>query len=342
MTDIRVVCPCCGVLLRAKPQLAGTTIRCPKCVSLVPVKPPEDEDFAQPVEASYDAIPLEEDNVGRLCPKCANSLKPGAKFCQQCGWHLYLETYFEDLKAENLVVREVPTTKWEAWFASQLHESSNPRDVLFYSAIGGVVLTIIFLAVAHFRLGLWALLTLPLLVVAWIGWYRVMQLIGLLHDPTRKRLLAKEQVLRETAAAPSAAATTAAAARASVPVLATSPGKNAAPGKHKAANSTGTVDFDLPDAELPGASKPKPKTAAAAPASKVERPVQSAAATTQATAPNGNVPRSKSPLPAQSDSAPASAPKPKPASPAPPAIKPAAEKPQKPKSMDDDWLSDLL
>ncbi|UUO08380.1 hypothetical protein M4951_08700 [Blastopirellula sp. J2-11] len=336
MSDIRVVCPCCGVSLRAKAQLAGQTIRCPKCVSLVPIKGSEDEDFAQPVEASYDAVPLEEDNVGRLCPKCSNSLRPSAKLCQQCGWHLELETYFEDLKAENLIVREEPKTKWEAWFESQLHESTRPRDVLNYSAIGGVVLTIIFLAVAHFRLGAWALLTLPLLVVVWIGWYRIMQLIGLLHDPTRKRQLAKAQVQRETASAPVAAVA------ATAPVKTRAAVQSGAPVKSNSANSTGPLDFDLPDAEIPSESKSKPKskstTPAAAPQRKVVRPGQANETSNQST--TSNVKSAPAQRPAKSE------PKPqkerKPASPAPPAAKPVAEKPQKPKAADDDWLSDLL
>ncbi|EAQ81198.1 hypothetical protein DSM3645_21542 [Blastopirellula marina DSM 3645] len=310
--------------------MAGQTIRCPKCVSLVPIKGSEEDDFAQPVEAAYDAVPLEEDNVGRICPKCSHSLRPSAKLCQQCGWHLELETYFEDLKAENLIVREEPKTKWEAWFADQLHESTRPRDVLNYSAIGGVVLTIIFLAVAHFRMGAWALLTLPLLVAVWIGWYRIMQLVGLLHDPTRKRQLAKEQAERETAAAAVTPVKSSAGVRSGAPV-------SGAPVKSNAASSTGPLNFDLPDAELPSESKspPKPRPTTTTPQRKVVRPGSTSAPTAASSGKSSPAarPAKSEPMPQQDR---------KPASPAPPAAKPVVEKPQKPKAADDDWLSDLL
>ncbi|WP_261360171.1 zinc ribbon domain-containing protein [Blastopirellula sediminis] len=316
MTDIRVVCPCCGVPLRAKAQLAGQTIRCPKCVSLVPIKAPED-DFAQPVEANYDAVPLEENNVGRVCPKCASSLKPGGKLCKQCGWHLELEACFEDLKEENLIVRDEPKTKWEAWFESQLHENTRPRDVLNFSAIVGVVMSIIFLAGAHLRFGMWGLLLSPLLIVAWIAWYRFMQLIGLLHDPTRQRILEKERAERAANPTPSSPAPTA-----EVAVAAPASGKTPQPSGGKPP-STSPLSFDLPDAELPGQSKPtpKPKSEPPKPQRKVIRPAASGQpATTTA----------------------GSKPKPKPAAPAAPAPNPTPETPAKPKPSDDDWLNDLL
>ncbi|TWT31830.1 hypothetical protein [Blastopirellula retiformator] len=313
MADIRVVCPCCGVSLRAKEQLAGQTIRCPQCVSLVPIKPPE-EGYAQPVEANYEAVPLEEQNVGRVCPKCANSLKPGGKLCSQCGWHLELEAYFEDLKDDNMVVREEPKTKWESWFADQLHENSRPQDVLNFSAIAGAVVTIITLAAAHLRFGMAGMLIIPLLIGVWIAWYRVMQLIGLLNDPTRKRILAKEDAERKTketapASAPmTPAATATAAATTAKP---TTGGKPAA---------TKPLSFDLPDADLPGQAKPKP--ASAQPQRKPVRPDLASKPTVAA----GSKPK----------------PAPKPAAPARPASKPVAEAPAKPKPSDDDWLNDLL
>lgn len=317
MADIRVVCPCCGVSLRAKEQLAGQTIRCPKCVSLVPIKA-ADGDFATVVEANYEAVPLEEDNVGRVCPKCSTSLKPGGKLCKNCGWHLDLEAYFEDLKDENLIVREEPKTKWETWFENQLHETSRPRDVLNYSAIGGGVATIFLLAVAQIRFGFGGLALMVLLLIGgWVGWYRIMQLIGLLHDPTRNRILAKEQGEREVSSAtPSSAPAEPTAAR---PAQVKRPSFGSKPG-----SALPPLSLDLPDADEPAEAKPKSTPAAAKPERKVVRP----AATGQpATAAAGSPPK-----PAASSQPPT----------AKPAAQPAAEAPAKPKASDDDWLNDLL
>ncbi|MFI4876179.1 MAG: hypothetical protein ACIALR_12600 [Blastopirellula sp. JB062] len=323
MSEIRVLCPCCGVTLRANPQLAGQTIRCPKCVSLVQVKGAED-DFAQPVEASYETVPLEEDNVGRACPKCANPLRPSAKLCQHCGWHLVLETYFEDLKAENLVVRETPKTKWETWFAAQLHESSRPRDVLVFSAGGGIVATIIFLAVAHFRMGAWALLTLPLLIGLWLGWYRVMQLIGLLHDPTRKRLLAKEEAERKAAAA------------SAPPEEAPASDKTVS---KKPTRSATELDLDLPAGEIAGQAKPQRP---AVQTKKTVRPVRENRSPAETNAAS----KSQSAAPGKSAKEKNAPPAPSPKSPAQPShAKPSqtqSSQPAPPKASDDDWLNELL
>lgn len=322
MADIRVVCPCCGVALRAKEQLAGQTIRCPKCVSLVPIKPAED-DYALPVEANYEAVPLEEHNVGRVCPKCANSLKPGGKLCSQCGWHLELEAYFEDLKDDNMIVREEPKTKWETWFADQLHENSRPQDVLNFSAIAGAVLTIITLAAVHLRFGMAGMLIIPLLIGAWIAWHRVMQLIGLLNDPTRKRILAKEEAERKNKAE---AANSPPAAEAAVATATVASKTKPATGGKPA--STKPLSFDLPEADLSGqtkpqpSTKPKPKAASAQPQRKKVRPGSAG----QPSATAGTKPQPAS----------------KPAVPAKPAAKPAAEAPAKPKPSEDDWLNDLL
>lgn len=322
MADIRVVCPCCGVSLRAKEQLAGQTIRCPKCVSLVPIKAADGE-FAQLVETNYEAVPLEEDNVGRVCPKCSTSLKPGGKLCKNCGWHLDLETYFEDLKDDNLIVHEEPKTKWETWFENQLHESSRPRDVLNFSAIAGGIASVILLAVAHFRFGFWGVAFMFLVLIGgWIGWYRIMQLIGLLHDPTRKRILAKEKAQREaTPETPSSAPAEPAAVR---PAQVKRPTFS---GKPK--GTPQPLSFDLPDAEVAAEAKTKPQ-----PAPKKQTPAKPAAA-----APERKVVR---PASTNQPATAAAKPQPKPAAPAPAPPKPAPEAPAKPKASDDDWLDDLL
>jgi len=87
---IQVACPC-GASFAAKDELAGRSVRCPKCQQ--PLKIPA-RAAAAPVAAAKTALDdlFDEEGIGSgggpRCPKCGQGLKPNAAFCTKCGLDL--------------------------------------------------------------------------------------------------------------------------------------------------------------------------------------------------------------------------------------------------------------
>ncbi len=77
----------CGQAFAAKDELAGKTVRCPKCKD--PIRIPK----ASPSEATSVAQLLEEAGLstvastGRKCPECESSFPEDAIICVNCGYN---------------------------------------------------------------------------------------------------------------------------------------------------------------------------------------------------------------------------------------------------------------
>ncbi|PHR86890.1 MAG: hypothetical protein COA78_37600, partial [Blastopirellula sp.] len=195
MSKIKVSCPCCGVSLNADANLAGSTVRCPKCVSPVLIKRPKAEsDLAQPVEASYETRVTDEDlETEKACPMCTHVLQKQENLCPKCGYHLVLETYFEDLAEENLQRRDPPKTKAEAWFESQLYDYTGADEVKLFSIIFLVFISLFLVVIGTVKFGGYSFFfSFPTIGGMWFVWYKAMQIFGVLPDPNRERRLQKE------------------------------------------------------------------------------------------------------------------------------------------------------
>ncbi|MGY8768473.1 MAG: hypothetical protein ACKVH8_08615 [Pirellulales bacterium] len=198
MSKIKISCPCCGISLNADPQLSGSTVRCPKCLSPVPIKrkrQPEDSSLAQPVEASFNPRTTEEDlQTEKACLKCANVLQVHEKLCSKCGYHLVLETYFEDLSEESLQRRDTPKTKAEVWFEEQLYDYTSAAEVKLFSIIFLVFISLLFVVLGTVKFGSYSFFfSFPMVAGIWFSWYKAMQICGVLPDSNRERRLQKEQ-----------------------------------------------------------------------------------------------------------------------------------------------------
>ncbi len=96
---IKVKCGSCDAGFKAKDELAGRRVKCPKCKEplTIPSAPPKR--VAKPVPAAPAAAHnplldlLDEQNVqsagsgGPMCENCAADLEPGAFICMECGFN---------------------------------------------------------------------------------------------------------------------------------------------------------------------------------------------------------------------------------------------------------------
>lgn len=301
---IRVTCPCCGAAIRAEERLAGQTIRCPKCLSIARVQPKRPEGLAQLVEPNYAPQPRDDDQPKETdCPKCGNHLAVGELLCKQCGYHIKLEAFFEDLTAESLAKGTEPKTKGERWLERQLHERATPRDFLIVSAACGLFLCLVATLTARILAGPLPGTVAGLVMSAGIAlaWYVLMQYFGVMDDPKREIRLAREanKKLETVPRQPEKGKVV----RESTPLPLPASARKS-PAKHP------SPEYDVDDIDLFDDSPPKKrkKSAPARPAAVSPKPRKSATTASRAAAP------------------------------APP--KPAAPKPAAPK--DDDWLNDLL
>jgi hypothetical protein len=92
-----VVSCACGQRFAAKDELAGRTVKCPKCAAPLQIKAnstPAKAAVAAAPEASgvgdiLDEIGLKAGDQGSPCPKCAQGvIKPGTVVCSRCGYNL--------------------------------------------------------------------------------------------------------------------------------------------------------------------------------------------------------------------------------------------------------------
>lgn len=94
---IKVACTC-GQTFKAKDELAGKRVRCPKCSQPLIIPAPELDDLKleAPVERpKYNPLDdlLAEEGVksaptGPVCPSCSEPVSPTAVLCVQCGFNL--------------------------------------------------------------------------------------------------------------------------------------------------------------------------------------------------------------------------------------------------------------
>lgn len=82
---IPVTCQC-GASFSAKDELAGRTVRCPKCQNPLSIPAP------QPAGGIGDLLDVEGvgSTTGRSCPECSASVPPHAIICVQCGYNFNL------------------------------------------------------------------------------------------------------------------------------------------------------------------------------------------------------------------------------------------------------------
>lgn len=202
MAEIRIACPVCQSSIRVAEHMQGQSVHCPKCLSVVSLTKPrakqevEDDDLAMPVEANYDlpASPDDSESESPIpCPSCRKELPPKAKFCSKCGYHLAMETHFDDLIEENIHRQEAPKTKAEQWLERNLDERATPRDVLIWSGACTVIVAV--LMMLFFRsYSVTGGTLVGILFAAGLGaaWFFGMRYLGLLEDPKRGQRLASE------------------------------------------------------------------------------------------------------------------------------------------------------
>ncbi|MEX1041058.1 MAG: zinc-ribbon domain-containing protein [Pirellulaceae bacterium] len=201
MAEIRTACPVCQSSIRVAEHMQGQTVHCPKCLSLVSLtkrrpQEVEDDDLAMPVEANYDLPANPDDSESETparCPSCRNELAPKAKFCSKCGYHLAMETHFDDLIEENLQRREAPKTKAEQWLERNLDERATPRDVLIWSgACTAIVAVLMMLFFRAYSVTIGTLVGIVFAAGLAAVWFVGMRYLGLLEDPKRGQRLASE------------------------------------------------------------------------------------------------------------------------------------------------------
>ena len=192
---LRLLCPCCGGRLNVEERLLGQDVRCPKCLSTMPVTRPKAEDLATIIEPSYEPVPSDEDapQPGD-CPKCGQRLAAGQTLCAKCGYHTKLEGYFEDLTEEALTRDQQPKTRAERWLDSQLDERATRQDVLWASAFCVLFCVVALVVLGRIGLGPWLGTFLGLLLGAGLGygWFMLMRYLGAIADPKREERLRQE------------------------------------------------------------------------------------------------------------------------------------------------------
>lgn len=181
--------------------MQGQSVHCPKCLSVVSLtkrrpKQEEDDDLAMPVEANYDLPASPDDSEFEHpipCPSCRKELPPKAKFCPKCGYHLAMETHFDDLIEENIHRQEAPKTKAELWLERNLDERATPRDVLIWSgACTAIVAVLMMLFFRSYSVTGGTLVGILFAAGLGAAWFFGMRYMGLLEDPKRGQRLASE------------------------------------------------------------------------------------------------------------------------------------------------------
>ncbi len=89
---IKVQCGSCGAGFKAKDELAGRRVKCPKCAQPIVIGKPAPK--PQAVGAGYNPLLdlLDEQQVkrvshGPLCENCGADFPPGAVICVECGYN---------------------------------------------------------------------------------------------------------------------------------------------------------------------------------------------------------------------------------------------------------------
>lgn len=90
---IPVTCPC-GARFAAQDQLAGKTVKCPKCGGPLAIPTPTPLPADTGVAAILDEIGFQTAEGGAVvCPKCRTGLPPGQIECRACGYNLHTGGY---------------------------------------------------------------------------------------------------------------------------------------------------------------------------------------------------------------------------------------------------------
>ncbi|MDB2686288.1 zinc-ribbon domain-containing protein [Mariniblastus sp.] len=106
---IKVKCGSCSAQFKAKDELAGRRVKCPKCQNPVVIKKPTRA--AAPAAPKRAANPLldilDEEDVrtrtsGPICDNCGSEVKPGAVICIDCGFNLETGDRLETEVSEDL------------------------------------------------------------------------------------------------------------------------------------------------------------------------------------------------------------------------------------------------
>ena len=91
---IAVACQC-GAKFAAKDELAGKTVKCPKCsqplviAAAAPGVPTAAKWPGDPLIAKlFDEVGLTASKTGFRCPKCRSDVQQGAVLCVNCGTNL--------------------------------------------------------------------------------------------------------------------------------------------------------------------------------------------------------------------------------------------------------------
>lgn len=95
---IKVSCSC-GANFAAKDELAGKTVKCPKCKEPLAIPrgaaaPRQAPQLAPPdpaVPSIFDEAGIKaKQHTGQVCPSCYHPMKPGTVLCVHCGYSLQL------------------------------------------------------------------------------------------------------------------------------------------------------------------------------------------------------------------------------------------------------------
>ena len=91
---IKVKCGNCSAQFKAKEELAGRRVKCPKCQNPVTIKAPTAAARQAPKRAGNPLLDiLDEEDVrsrasGPICDNCGSEVKRGAVICIDCGFNL--------------------------------------------------------------------------------------------------------------------------------------------------------------------------------------------------------------------------------------------------------------
>ena len=106
---IKVKCGNCSAQFKAKDELAGRRVKCPKCQSPVTIKaPPVAAPSAAKKRAANPLLDiLDEEDVrsrasGPICDNCGSEVKHGAVICIDCGFNLETGDRLETEAAEDV------------------------------------------------------------------------------------------------------------------------------------------------------------------------------------------------------------------------------------------------
>ena len=84
----------CQARIQVKDELAGRSVKCPKCGEVLTVPQPPAPPPAPADEDEYQLAPLEEVlKQGPTCPVCQADMPQGAVLCVKCGYHLLLRKH---------------------------------------------------------------------------------------------------------------------------------------------------------------------------------------------------------------------------------------------------------